>query len=67
MNIKVTTDKAAAVDQDYYWKPIADCPRGVKVQLLGKGGVATYGVYHGDKFFTHWAPLPKVPPDWSAA
>lgn len=67
MTIKVTTDKTAAVDQDYYWKPIADCPRGVKVQLLGSGGVATYGVYHGDTFFTHWAPLPKIPTDWSAA
>lgn len=67
MTIKVTTDKAAAVDQNYYWRPIADCPRGVKVQLLGKGGVATYGVYHGDTFFVAWAPLPKVPPDWSAA
>jgi hypothetical protein len=33
----------------------------VKVQLLGKGGVALYGQYNGkDGFYTHWAPLPKL-------
>jgi hypothetical protein len=38
------------------------CPRGVKVQLLGTGGVAMYGIFSKpDGFFTHWAPLPKVP------
>lgn len=56
-----------AVDPNYYWQPIATCPRGVKVQLLGAGGVAIYSVYHGDAFFKGWAPLPKVPTDWSAA
>jgi hypothetical protein len=56
-----------AVDPNYYWQPIQTAPRGVKVQLLGAGGVAIYSTYHGDKFFTHWAPLPKVPTDWAAA
>jgi hypothetical protein len=51
----------AAVDHSYFWQPIATCPRGVKVQLLGAGGVAMYGTYNGkDKFYTHWAPLPKL-------
>lgn len=52
----------AAVDQNYFWQPIKTCPLGVKVQLLGKGGVAMYGQYNGrDKFYSHWAPLPKLP------
>lgn len=51
-----------AVDHDYFWRPMDTCPRGVKVQLLGAGGVAMYGTYNGkDKFYTHWAPLPKKP------
>jgi hypothetical protein len=50
-----------AVDHDYFWQPIATCPRGAKVQLLGAGGVAMYGSYSGkEKFYTHWAPLPKL-------
>jgi len=50
-----------AVDHDYFWQPIATCPRGAKVQLLGEGGVAMYGSYSGkEKFYTHWAPLPKL-------
>lgn len=50
-----------AVDHDYFWRPIETCPRSVKVQLLGKGGVAVYGQYHGSgDFWTHWAPLPKL-------
>lgn len=48
-----------AVANDVYWQPIETAPRGVKVQLLGKGNVATYGTYFGDKFWTHWCPLPK--------
>jgi len=40
---------------------LSTCPRGAKVQLLGAGGVAMYGEYHGkEKFYTHWAPLPKL-------
>jgi hypothetical protein len=63
VNIATSSDGAAAVDPNYYWQPIATCPRSVKVQLLGKGGVAVYASYHSDKFFTHWAPLPKRRPD----
>lgn len=60
MNIKVNAAKVA-VDQNYFWQPIETCPRGVKVQLLGQGGVAMYGTYNGrDTFYTAWAALPKV-------
>lgn len=65
MNYKVNNAGSVAVATDYYWTPIgADTPRGVKLQLLGLGGVATYGQWNGkDEFFTHWAPLPKKPKD----
>lgn len=58
--IKIDKSGAAAVDPNYFWQPIATCPRGVKVQLIGNSGVAVYGNYNGkDAFYTHWAPLPK--------
>ena len=62
MNVKVTNDKAAAVDQDYYWRSLDTCPLSVKVQLLTRGGVAVYGQYHrGASGYVGWAPLPKKP------
>lgn len=62
MTHTLNTDRTVAVATDVYWNPdMSACPRGVKVQLLGAGGVATYGEYHGpaDTFWTDWAPLPK--------
>lgn len=61
MSYALNSSHTVAVATDYYWIPINDdTPRGVKLQLLSIGGVATYGTYNGkDKFFTHWAPLPK--------
>lgn len=57
---KMTADKVAAVDQDYYWQPMEGCPINTKVQLLTKGGVAIYGMWNGKSdFYTDWAPLPK--------
>jgi len=54
-------DRTVAVDPDYYWRPMGECPLGVKVQLLGAGGVAAYGHYlRGDSFWQGWAPLPKT-------
>lgn len=48
-----------AVDKFYHWQPIETCPRGVKLQLLGEGGVAVYSQYNGkDTFWQGWAPLP---------
>jgi len=50
-----------AVSNDVYWnESMIDCPRGVKVQLLGAGGIAMYGNYDGkDKFYVAWSPVPK--------
>ncbi len=60
MTHKIDSTGTAAVATDYYWIPIdANTPRGVKLQLLGKGGVAAYGNYQGAPFWSHWAPLPK--------
>lgn len=59
MPVALNSEQNVAVDRAYYWQPIATCPRGVKVQLLGRGGVAAYGQFNGkDDFWTHWAPLP---------
>jgi hypothetical protein len=61
--VRITSDGAAAVDPDYFWREMDTCPRGVKVQLLGEGGVATYGEFNGkDPFWINWAPLPKRRP-----
>ena len=60
MTHTINSTHTAAVATDYYWIPIDEnTPRGVKLQLLGKGGVAQYSNYHGDLFWSHWAPLPK--------
>jgi hypothetical protein len=57
----LNTDRTVAVDRDYFWRPMQECPMGVKVQLLGAGGVAVYGNWNGnEKFWQGWAPLPKV-------
>lgn len=59
-NHTLNTEKTAAVSTTQYWEPMKDCPRGVKVQLLGLGGVAVYGMYDGrNPFWEGWAPLPK--------
>ena len=56
---QVDSSGEAAVDKDYFWQPMATCPQGVKVQLLGAGGVAVYSTYVGkDLFWQGWAPLP---------
>ena len=56
------SDNVVAVDHGYEWQPMSTSPRSVKVQLLGKGGVAIYGIYDGkDPFWEGWAPLPCRP------
>ena len=58
------TNNPVAVDQAYYWQPMATCPCGTKVQLLGAGGLATHGQYDGkNPFWLGWTPLPNKP-DW---
>ena len=57
---KLNTDQTVAVATDVFWnEDMTTCPRGAKVQLLGAGGVAVYGDYHGDLFWQAWCPLPK--------
>lgn len=63
-NVKVTSDRSAAVDQGYFWQPLETCPLSVKVQLLTAGGIAVYGQFSPDaKGYLGWAPLPKKP-EW---
>ena len=62
-SFKLYTEKSVAVSNEVFWdKDMTNCPRGVKCQLLGAGGVATYGHYNGDPFWVQWAPLPKRRP-----
>ena len=62
MNIKQNKSQTVVVDADYFWQPMCTAPTGKKIQLLGAGGVATYGEYQrGDSFWQGWAPLPKKP------
>lgn len=62
--IQLDSTQSAAVG-DYYWQPMATCPRSAKVQLLGRGGVATYGQFHSDPYWVGWALLPRKLPDAS--
>lgn len=67
MAVKESSDGHAVVDTDYFWRPIATCPPGRKVQLINKNlGCAAYG-FHNPKYgyWTHWAPLPKFVDDLS--
>lgn len=59
-----TSRHGVCVDQNYFWQSMETCPRGRKVQLLGKGGLPTHSIYDGkDTFWIGWAPIPKKP-DW---
>lgn len=60
---RLNTARDVAVATDTYWQEdVTTCPRGAKVQLLGAGGVAVYGSYHGDPFWVGWAPVPRRRP-----
>jgi hypothetical protein len=58
--VSIDSTHGAAVDKSYHWRPIDDnTPMGVKIQLINEHtGVAVYGQWVGNRFFTHWAPLP---------
>lgn len=61
---KVNSDKTAAVSTDAEFLPMSTCPRGVKVILLGAGGVATIGQYDGkEPFWKGWHPMLRKPKD----
>jgi len=65
MSVKLTADGAAAVDDQYFWRPVDfNTPRGCKLQLIDRrAGVAVYGNYLPGSNWTHWAPLPKFAPE----
>lgn len=57
---KLNADQTVAVATDVYFNPdMSTAPRGVKLQLIGEGGVAVYSIYNGDPFWIEWAPVPK--------
>lgn len=62
MNIKVNSERSAAVNQDTFWLPIDEVPPPVGVKLLlinERNGVAVLGTYHQKHQWTHWQGLPK--------
>ena len=64
MTDKISSDGAACVDHDYFWRPLHTAPHGVKVQMLSIYGVAAYGTLSPSTiesgFWAMWAPLPKL-------
>lgn len=62
--VRLNGDRTVAVATEVYWnEDMRTCPRGVKVQLLGAGGVAAYGQWGGkNPFWTAWAPVPARRP-----
>lgn len=63
-SFKLTADGAAAVATDFYLRPTDQAtPRGTLLLLANEdAGVTQKGIYDGDPFWTHWAPMPKFPP-----
>ena len=60
MTHRINTDRTAAVSTETTWLPMESCPRGVRLLLLGAGGVAVIAQYDGrSSFWTGWAPLPR--------
>ena len=62
--MKLEIKHGKAIDAHYTWTPtddpLAPCPKGVKVQLLGAGGIPQYGSWDGkNPFWTHYALLPS--------
>lgn len=60
MTTKISSDKAAVVETDWLYRPMHTCPRGKRVILYPKHGVAYFGI-GPDGYAIGWAPLPKVP------
>lgn len=59
---KINSSRDVAVSTETEWRTdMANCPRGVKVQLLGAGHVGTHGVYNGSPFWVGWYPMLKIP------
>lgn len=61
-SIKVSSDRSAAVNHEFYWIPIEkeSPPEGVKLLLFNeKLGVAVISNYRRCDEWTHWQGLPK--------
>ena len=59
-DFKLNSARDVAVSNEVFLNPdMATCPRGCKVQLLGRGGVLVYANYDGSDFWVQWAPLPR--------
>lgn len=62
--VRLNGDRTVAVATEVYWiEDMSTAPRGVKLQLLGAGGVAAYGQWDGkNPFWKAWAPVPARRP-----
>lgn len=61
-NIKLTNDRAAAVNTDLFWLDVREHkpPRGARMLLINEAhGVAVIGTYSPEYQWTHWQALPK--------
>lgn len=57
---QLNRDQSVAVSPTYtYNEDMTQAPRGVKLILLGQGGVAQLSEYNGDAFWIGWAALPR--------
>lgn len=62
MTYYLNNARNTAVSSEAEFLPMSSCPRGVKVILLGAGGVATIGQYDGkDPFWKGWHPMLRKP------
>lgn len=60
----INAERTAAVATDVFWQPITPTtPCGVKVLCINKrSGIAQVStIFTNERFFDHWAPLPKWP------
>lgn len=58
---RLTSDRAAVVDEAVEWRPMSYCPPRRKVLLLTDGGVAVLGTWDGvSTWAIAWAPLPVI-------
>lgn len=65
-DIKLTSNRAAAVNTSLPWLPVTKFPppRGAKLLLINQAfGVATMGAYNPQDGWTHWQGLPHFNDD----
>ena len=57
----LNSSRSVVVGNERFISDFTNCPRGAKVQLLGPGCVAVYGIYDGDPQWRGWYPVPGMP------